>query len=82
MERVAFRPVRGANPATLLVTSFAVSFLLQSLAMLIFGDAAEVAPTSRQLFRKSFEIGELRSAELNVITSSSPAILLGGLALS
>ena len=32
MERVAFRPVRGANPATLLVTSFALSFLLQNLA--------------------------------------------------
>ena len=29
-ERVAFRPVRGASPATLLITSFAVSYLLQS----------------------------------------------------
>ena len=32
MERVAFRPVRGANAATLLITSFAVSFLIQNIA--------------------------------------------------
>ena len=37
MERVAFRPVRNADPGTLLVTSFAVSFCLQNLAMMIFG---------------------------------------------
>jgi branched-chain amino acid transport system permease protein len=37
MERVAFRPIRGANPATLLITSFAVSYLLQNIANLIFG---------------------------------------------
>src|SRR4051812_43359036 len=32
MERIAFRPVRNADPTTMLVTSFAVSILLQSLA--------------------------------------------------
>jgi branched-chain amino acid transport system permease protein len=37
LERVAFRPLRGAPPDTLLVASFAVSFFLQSLAILIFG---------------------------------------------
>ena len=34
MERIAFRPVRAASPATLLITSFALSFLLQNLAAL------------------------------------------------
>ena len=37
MERIAFRPVRDASPATLLITSFALSFLLQNLAALIWG---------------------------------------------
>src|SRR6185503_13752607 len=37
MERIAFRPVRGAKPGTLLITSFAVSYLLQNLATVIFG---------------------------------------------
>jgi len=37
MERIAFRPVRGADDATLLVTSFALSFGLQNAAILIAG---------------------------------------------
>src|SRR5664280_705935 len=31
MERIAFRPVRGASPATMLLTSFAISILLQTV---------------------------------------------------
>jgi branched-chain amino acid transport system permease protein len=31
MERIAFRPLRGASPTTLLITSFAVSGILQML---------------------------------------------------
>src|SRR4051794_18679756 len=50
MERAAFRPVRGANPATLLITSFAVSFLLQNVAQMIFTTlpkSADVVPLFR-----------------------------------
>lgn len=34
-ERVAFRPMRGSNPAVLLISSFAVSYFLTHLVMLI-----------------------------------------------
>jgi branched-chain amino acid transport system permease protein len=34
MERVAFRPLRTASPATMLVATFAISYLLQNLALL------------------------------------------------
>jgi branched-chain amino acid transport system permease protein len=37
MERAAFRPIRNASASTLLVTSFAVSYLLQNVALLSFG---------------------------------------------
>lgn len=37
LERVAFRPIRGADITTLLISSFAVSYLLQNLAIMIFG---------------------------------------------
>ena len=37
MERAAFRPIRHASASTLLVTSFAVSYLLQNVALLAFG---------------------------------------------
>ncbi len=33
MERVAFRPVRTADPTTMLITSFAVSILIQNIAV-------------------------------------------------
>ena len=34
MERVGFRPVRNASPTTMLITSFAISALLQNIALL------------------------------------------------
>jgi branched-chain amino acid transport system permease protein len=34
MERIAFRPVRNSAPTTMLITSFAVSTLLQNIALL------------------------------------------------
>ena len=37
MEVAAFRPLRNASPATMLVATFAISFLLQSIASLKFG---------------------------------------------
>jgi branched-chain amino acid transport system permease protein len=39
MERVAFRPLRDADPDTLLVASFSVSVLLENGILLIFGSA-------------------------------------------
>jgi branched-chain amino acid transport system permease protein len=35
MERVVFRPLRTQSPATMLVATFAVAFLLQAIALLI-----------------------------------------------
>src|SRR5205085_6657865 len=47
MERIAFRPLRNATPATMLVATFAISYLLQNVALLRYsythksiGDAA------------------------------------------
>ncbi|UOA16929.1 branched-chain amino acid ABC transporter permease [Sulfitobacter dubius] len=34
-ERLAFRPMRGSDPATLLISSFAVSYFLQHLVMMV-----------------------------------------------
>lgn len=79
MERVAFRPVRGSNPATLLVTSFALSYLLQNLALLIFGPLPQ--GISLPAFFSSFvEVGSLRISILDVITVVMTVVLLLGLA--
>jgi branched-chain amino acid transport system permease protein len=37
IERVAFRPLRGADPATLLIASFAVSFFIEKTMIMMVG---------------------------------------------
>lgn len=44
-ERVAFRPLRDASPATMLVATFAVSFLLQAIYLLAFGSRGKIVGT-------------------------------------
>jgi branched-chain amino acid transport system permease protein len=46
-ERIAFRPLRrmGAAPATMLVATFAVSFLLQAVYLLAFGSRGQIVGT-------------------------------------
>ena len=40
IERVAYRPLRGASPLAVLITAIGVSYLLQNVALLIFGSNA------------------------------------------
>ena len=39
IEKVAYKPLRGASPLAVLITAIGVSYLLQSLAQIIFGSA-------------------------------------------
>jgi branched-chain amino acid transport system permease protein len=80
MERIAFRPVRNASPATLLVTSFAVSFLLQNVVIQIVGSVPRVTNLSTAL-SETFTIGEVRIPKLNALTVVLTAVLLVGLVL-
>ena len=43
MDRLVFRPLRGHSPAVMLVATFAVAFLLQSVALLWFGPLGKIA---------------------------------------
>jgi branched-chain amino acid transport system permease protein len=49
MERVVFRPLRGQSAAVMLIATFAVSFLLQSIALLWFGPLGKTATSLTQL---------------------------------
>jgi branched-chain amino acid transport system permease protein len=80
MERTAFRPVRSASPSTLLITSFAVSFLLQNVVIQIVGSVPRVTNLSTTL-SESFTIGEIRVPKLNVLTVAVTALLLVALML-
>jgi len=75
IERIAFRPVRGANAAVLLVTSFAVSFALQSLAIVVFGARAKGVSLPSWL-DDSLAIGSLRVSSLSLITVGVAVVVL------
>jgi branched-chain amino acid transport system permease protein len=66
MERVAFRPVRNTSPTTLLITSFAVSNLLQNIALLTISPRPR-APRLPNLFVENVTIGDIRIKIVDVI---------------
>ena len=42
IEKVAYKPLRGASPLAVLITAIGVSYLLQSLAQIVFGSAPKM----------------------------------------
>jgi branched-subunit amino acid ABC-type transport system permease component len=75
MERVAFRPVRDASPATLLITSFALSYLLQNVATLAWGSLPRTTNFAAGL-STSFVVGSIRIQKLDVLTVGVTLALL------
>jgi len=49
MDRVVFRPLREQSPAVMLVATFAVAFLLQSIAQLWFSSQGKIAASLSSL---------------------------------
>ena len=43
IEKVAYKPLRGASPLAVLITAIGISYLLQSIAQMIFGSAPKFA---------------------------------------
>ncbi len=82
MERVAFRPIRGAPAATLLITSFAVSFGLQNLARLALTPQGNLVPIRfPSALTESFTVGAFQAGKIDVITVVTTLALLAGLIL-
>lgn len=67
MERIAFRPVRGSEPITLLLTSFALSAILQTVFLIMFGGTAKSIDFPGWV-QASFAVGDVRIRWLDVIT--------------
>lgn len=78
MERIAFRSVRRADPATLLVTSFAVSYLLQNLAILSIGSLPRSVLVSAELGR-SMDLFGLTVSRLSIVTIITSVVAVVGL---
>lgn len=80
VERVAYRPVRGAPEVTLLLTSLAVTYILENLGILIFTSSAKNFPVpdwmdnAIQLFD-----GQITFTQINILTVVATAIALAAL---
>jgi branched-chain amino acid transport system permease protein len=68
-ERVAFRPLRTADPSILLITSFALSFFLQNLVLMVYSGRPKGIPLWPNLI-KPVLVGEIRIPQLHIITIS------------
>ena len=86
MERVVFRPLRTQSPTVMLVTTFAVAFLLQSVALIIdvrddtIGEAAaSVAPLNQAVTVAGTDIRKVVFVAVGVAVLSLGllALLLG-----
>jgi branched-chain amino acid transport system permease protein len=78
MDRLVFRPLRSASPATMLVTTFAVAFLLQAVALIIDlrdGTLGEIA-TSVAPLNQVVTIG---GVDVRKVTFVAVGVALGAL---
>ena len=78
VEKVAYKPLRGASPLAVLITAIGVSFLLQSLAQIIFGSAAKYVVIAEL---GSLKLGELSISWATVITLISTVAIMVVLSL-
>jgi branched-chain amino acid transport system permease protein len=76
MDRLVFRPLRGHSPAVMLVATFAISFLLQSIALLWFGPLGKIA-TSLASLNRPVSIGGVEIRKITIV-----AVVVGVLCLA
>lgn len=80
LERVAFRPVRQASINTLLITSFAVSALLQNTGLLLVSPRPTAVPIPA-FFAESFEFRGLLISKANILSVFVSLLMLGAFTL-
>lgn len=78
MERIAFRPVRNASPAALLLTSFAVSGILQVLFQNFISPRGRPVPIPSML-TGSWSVGALQVGAIQALSILATIALLGAL---
>ena len=76
MERIAYRPVRGAPDVALLLTSLGVSIAVQNLAILQFGEQPKKFPTPSQFEERVDLGGEVSISVTNLVTIAVALVLM------
>ena len=78
IEKVAYKPLRGASPLAVLITAIGVSYLLQSIAQMVFGSAPKFVVIADLGTKK---IGELSIGYSTIITLICSLVVMIGLNL-
>ena len=80
MERVAYRPIRGAPDVAMLLTSFAVGQILQNGTLLttrLVGEPTLIAFPAPDLLSGVLQVGSITIPKVNVASFASGVVLLG-----
>jgi branched-chain amino acid transport system permease protein len=80
MNVLVFRPLRTQSPAVMLVATFAVAFLLQSVALLWFGPLGKPASSLASLNRP-LTIGDVDIRKITIVAVVVAAVFLAALVL-
>jgi branched-chain amino acid transport system permease protein len=83
METVVFRPLRGQSPAVMLVTTFAIAFLLQAIALIVDlrdNTLGEVAASITSL-NEPISVGGVDIRKITLVSVAVAAVALLALAL-
>ena len=79
IERVAYRPFRGASSLAVLITAIGVSYLLQNVALLIFGSNARQFTSVVTLPNLKLADGALTISSVTIVTIVSCILIMIGL---
>jgi branched-chain amino acid transport system permease protein len=75
LERVVFRPLRSQSAAVMLIATFAVAFLLQSIALLWFGPLGKTA-TSLVELNRPVSVGGVDVRKITIVAIVTAAVCL------
>lgn len=78
IEKVAYKPLRGASPLAVLITAIGVSYLLQSLAQIIFGSAPKMVVVAEL---GTVVLGSLKIQVATLVTLASTVVVMIALTL-
>jgi len=73
VEKLAYKPLRGASSLSVLITAIGVSYFLQNAAMLMWGTDTKIFPT---VLEGSLTIGELSIPYLTLLTILSCIVIM------
>lgn len=76
IERLAYKPLRGASPLAVLITAIGVSYLLQNLALLIFGADTKAFTSVVELPSLSLFGGKLIISDETIVTILACIIIM------